>query len=99
VLDLVLAQTDERFPLTRRQPPSRLWTGPMAFTPDRLPALGLLRTPGRPDGVVVAAGYNGYGGSYCLEAGHVAAKLATGNGSPPHAPEDVFSPNRFTKSG
>lgn len=95
VLDLVLEQTDERFPLTRKQPPSRLWTGPMAFTPDRLPALGVLRAEGRPEGLVVAAGFNGYGGSYCLEAGHVAANLATGGRPPKHAPEDVFSPNRF----
>ena len=95
VLELVLSQTDERFPLTRGQPPSRLWTGPMAFTPDRLPALGHFRIKGQPSGIIVAAGFNGYGGSYCLEAGHVAAGLALGGSAPAHAPEDMFSPNRF----
>jgi len=97
VLELVLSQTDERFPLTRGQPPSRLWTGPMAFTPDRLPALGHFRVRGRPSGIVVAAGFNGYGGSYCLEAGSVAARLALGGPVPPHAPEHMFSPNRFDR--
>src|SRR6185503_10090050 len=46
VLDFVLEQARERFPETRGQPPSRAWTGPMAFTPDRVPVIGFLRRSG-----------------------------------------------------
>ena len=62
---------DGFFPELRGQPPSTEWIGPMAFTPDQLPAIGLLRP-----GVVVAAGFNGYGGSYTTAAGEAAAALA-----------------------
>lgn len=96
VLDLVLGQTDERFPETRGQPPSRVWTGPMAFTPDRVPVIGFLRRPDTaPDALIVAAGFNGYGGTYCVEAGHLAARMALTGEVPPEVPEDMFSPQRF----
>jgi glycine/D-amino acid oxidase-like deaminating enzyme len=36
----------------------------MAFTPDGLPAVGFLRP-----GVILAAGFNGYGGGYTTAAG------------------------------
>lgn len=96
VLDLVKEQTDERFPATVGQPPSRVWTGPMAFTPDRLPCMGFLDRPGKSDrGVVIVAGFNGYGGSYCTEAGAVAAEMVLTGKTPAHVPADAFSPNRF----
>src|SRR5204863_8211432 len=70
VLDLVLEQAAERFPETCGQPPSRVWTGPMAFTPDRLPVIGFLRRKNFPStALIIAAGFNGYGGTYCVEAG------------------------------
>jgi glycine/D-amino acid oxidase-like deaminating enzyme len=93
VYDLVLREVVERFPGTAGQPPSRCWTGPMAFTPDRLPALGFLRP-----GVIVAAGFNGYGGTYCTEAGAIAAEMALTGKTPETAPESMFSPKRFVKA-
>ena len=78
VLELVKGQVDERFPETVGQPPSRCWTGPMAFTPDRLPVIGFHSKKGyRGDSLIVAAGFNGYGGTYCVEAGRVAAGMVS----------------------
>jgi glycine/D-amino acid oxidase-like deaminating enzyme len=92
VLDLVLKEAAERFPETKRQPPSRVWTGPMAFTPDRLPAVGFLQ-----DGLIVAAGFNGYGGSYCTEVGALVAEMAESKQTPTALPEDIFGPKRLIK--
>jgi glycine/D-amino acid oxidase-like deaminating enzyme len=96
VLGLVKAGIDRRFPDTRGRPPSRVWTGPMAFTPDRMPVIGFLRRRGAdPQGLVVAAGFNGYGGSYCVEAGYTAIEMLTTGKVLPEVPEDVFSPHRL----
>jgi len=96
VLGLVKAGIDRRFPETRGQPPSRVWTGPMAFTPDRMPALGFFRRSGAdPRSIVVAAGFNGYGGSYCVEAGYTAIEMLETGRALPEVPEDVFSPHRL----
>ena len=65
----------------------------MAFTPDQLPAIGFLRP-----GVIVAAGYNGYGGSFTTAAGLAAARMALTSSTPEWVPEDVFSPRRLLKS-
>jgi CRP-like cAMP-binding protein len=62
----------------------------MGFTPDQLPAIGFLRP-----GLIVAAGFNGYGGSYTTAAGHAAALMALTDTTPGWVPADVFSPNRF----
>ena len=69
------------------RPPSAEWIGPMGFTPDQLPLIGLLRP-----GVVVAAGFNGYGGSYTTAAGEAAAALALTGEAPPWLDAEVFSP-------
>jgi len=62
----------------------------MAFTPDGLPAIGFVRP-----GIILAAGYNGYGGSYTTAAGQASAEMAL-TGEPPNwTPQDVFSPRRF----
>jgi glycine/D-amino acid oxidase-like deaminating enzyme len=96
VLGLVKAGTDRRFPDTRGQPPSRVWTGPMAFTPDRLPVIGFLRRSGaNPQSLIVAAGFNGYGGSYCVEAGYTAVEMARTGEVLPDVPEEDFSPHRL----
>jgi glycine/D-amino acid oxidase-like deaminating enzyme len=99
VLGLSRAGIDRRFPGTRGQPPSRVWTGPMAFTPDRLPVIGFLRRGGDPQGVLIAAGFNGYGGSYCVEAGYTAVEMIRRGAALPEVPEDVFSPDRFLVEG
>jgi CRP-like cAMP-binding protein len=62
----------------------------MAFTPDQLPAIGFLRP-----GIIVAAGYNGYGGSYTTAAGLAAAQMAITGRTPDWVPEDVFAPRRL----
>ena len=91
VHDELLALRDRYYPELQGHPPSCEWIGPMAFTPDQLPAIGFLRA-----GIVMAVGYNGYGGSYTTAAGMAAAHMAT-TGEPPHwVPEDVFSPRRLT---
>jgi glycine/D-amino acid oxidase-like deaminating enzyme/CRP-like cAMP-binding protein len=86
----LLRLRDAFYPELTGQPPSAEWIGPMGFTPDQLPAIGFLRP-----GVIVAAGFNGYGGTYTTAAGQAAAIMAL-TGSPPEwVPEDVFSPRRF----
>jgi glycine/D-amino acid oxidase-like deaminating enzyme/CRP-like cAMP-binding protein len=93
VHEALLDIRDRYYPELRGRPPSAEWVGPMAFTPDQLPAIGFLRP-----GVVVAAGYNGYGGSYTTAAGLAAAQMAITGEVPEWVPEDVFSPRRLTTS-
>ncbi len=87
----LLALRDHYYPELRGQPPSAEWVGPMAFTPDQLPVIGILRP-----GIIIAAGYNGYGGSYTTAAGEAAAELARTGQSPTWLASDVFSPKRLT---
>ncbi len=86
----LMALRDSFYPELAGQPPSTEWVGPMAFTPDGLPCLGFLRP-----GLVIAAGYNGYGGSYTTAAGHAAAEMAITNVVPDSLPEEIFSPRRL----
>jgi glycine/D-amino acid oxidase-like deaminating enzyme len=87
---LLLRLRDRFFPELHGQPPSAEWVGPMAFTPDQLPVIGFLRP-----GVIVAAGFNGYGGSYTTAAGQAAAHMARTGTAPAWVPADVFSPRRL----
>ena len=66
----LVALRDFFYPELLGQPPSAEWIGPMAFTPDGLPCVGFLRP-----GLVAAAGYNGYGGTYATAAGSTAAEI------------------------
>jgi len=93
VHDELLALRDRYYPELQGRPPSCEWIGPMAFTPDQLPAIGFLRP-----GIVMAVGYNGYGGSYTTAAGLAAAHMAVTGQAPDWVPEDVFSPRRLTTS-
>ena len=86
----LLGLRDQYFPELRRRPFSTEWIGPIALTPDQLPAMGMLRP-----GIIVAAGFNGYGGSYCVAAGEAAAHTALHGSTPDWLPEDVFSPRRL----
>jgi glycine/D-amino acid oxidase-like deaminating enzyme len=88
----LLALRDCFYPELAGQPPSTEWVGPMAFTPDGLPCIGFLRP-----GLVVAAGYNGYGGSYTTAAGHAAAEMAMTDEVPESLPEEIFSPLRLLR--
>ena len=83
---------DSFYPELVGQPPSGEWIGPMAFTPDGLPCIGFLRA-----GLIVAAGYNGYGGSYATVAGHLAAQMTLTDAVPEAVPEEIFSPRRLLK--
>lgn len=83
---------DSFYPELVGQPPSAEWVGPMAFTPDGLPCIGFLRP-----GVVVAAGYNGYGGSYTTAAGHAAAEMVLTDTVPDTVPDEIFSPRRLIR--
>jgi hypothetical protein len=89
----LLALRARFYPELEGRPPSAEWIGAMAFTPDQLPAIGFLRP-----GVVVAAGYNGYGGSFTTAAGLAAARMALTSSTPDWVPEDVFSPRRLLDS-
>ena len=82
VHDRLLQLRDAFYPELRGQPPSAEWIGPMGFTPDQLPAIGFL-TPT----VIVAAGFNGYGGTYTTAAGQAAAGMATTGKAPDWVPE------------
>jgi glycine/D-amino acid oxidase-like deaminating enzyme len=86
----LLRLRDSFYPELAGQPPSTEWTGPMAFTPDGLPCIGFLRP-----GLVIAAGFNGYGGSYSTVAGHLAGEMAMTDTVPDLAPEEIFSPRRL----
>ena len=86
----LLELRDSFYPELAGQPPSTEWTGPMAFTPDGLPCIGFLRP-----GLVVVAGYNGYGGSYTTVAGQLAAEMAMTDTVPDPVPEVIFSPRRL----
>jgi glycine/D-amino acid oxidase-like deaminating enzyme len=90
---LLVELRDRYFPELQGRPPSAEWIGPMGFTPDQLPAIGVLRR-----GVVVAAGFSGYGGSYTTAAGEAAGILALTGKAPPWLAADVFSPARFTRA-
>jgi glycine/D-amino acid oxidase-like deaminating enzyme len=96
VMDLVKDKTDARFPDTKGQPPTRVWTGPMAFTPDRFPVIGFLqRNELDSNRIIIAQACNGYGGTQAIEAGLVAAKMAISGETPPEASPEMISPNRF----
>lgn len=82
--------TDERFPDSKGQPASRVWVGNMGFTDDRIPVIGF----GDSKNLVFAVAFQGYGGSYCIHAGYVAAEMALTGVEHPDAPSKMFSPNR-----
>jgi glycine/D-amino acid oxidase-like deaminating enzyme/CRP-like cAMP-binding protein len=86
----LLGIRDKLYPSLRGRPPSAEWVGSMGFTPDQLPVIGFLRP-----GLIVAAAFNGYGGSYTTAAGQAAASMALTGEVPDWVPEDVFSPRRF----
>jgi glycine/D-amino acid oxidase-like deaminating enzyme/CRP-like cAMP-binding protein len=86
----LLELRDRFYPELSGQPPSAEWIGPMGFTPDQLPAIGFYAP-----GVIVAAGFNGYGGTYTTAAGQAAAMMALSGDTPEWVPCDVFSPRRF----
>jgi glycine/D-amino acid oxidase-like deaminating enzyme/CRP-like cAMP-binding protein len=86
----LLKLRDHYFPELGKRPFSTEWIGPIALTPDQLPAIGFLKP-----GVIVAAGFNGYGGSYCVAAGQAAADMAISGTVPDWMPDDVFSPQRL----
>jgi glycine/D-amino acid oxidase-like deaminating enzyme len=86
----ILALRDSFYPELAGQPPSAEWIGPMAFTPDGLPCIGFLRP-----GLVIAAGYNGYGGTYATAAGSTAAGMVLSDSVPDWVPEAIFSPRRL----
>ena len=88
----LVARRDSFYPELLGQPPSAEWVGPMAFTPDGLPCIGFLRP-----GVVIAAGYNGYGGSYTTSAGHAAAEMVLTDTIPDTIPDEIFSPRRLIR--
>jgi glycine/D-amino acid oxidase-like deaminating enzyme len=88
---LLMKLRDGYFPELRGRPPSAEWIGAMGFTRDQLPVIGILRP-----GVVVAAGFNGYGGSYTTAAGEAAAELAATGTAPPWLDAELFAPARLT---
>ncbi|MDZ4661542.1 MAG: FAD-binding oxidoreductase [Pseudomonadota bacterium] len=96
VMNHVKSRTDERMPETRGQPPSSLWVGELDFTPDRLPIIGFLwRNNSYIKDIVVAAGFVGFGGTFCVEAGYSAVEMLLEEKFLPGVPEDMFSPKRF----
>jgi hypothetical protein len=97
-----LREVSETFAVSPKQPPSRMWAGPMAFVEGergmRLPVLGPLGA-GAKAGVFIAVWCNGYGGTGCHNAGAGAAHWAVTGKIPSDMPQDVFGPARlFSKA-
>ncbi len=96
------AMIEIRFPETQGQPASRAWEGPMGFTSDRTPLIGFYHPKkligSRHNNIVVAAAFQGYGGSFCFQAGFVAAEMALSSQVHPDVPEEIFGPHRFAHS-
>ena len=83
----------ERFPSTKGQPPSCFWTGKMGFTKDHMPYIGKLGV-GKMKDVIVAIGFNGFGGAACNQAGKIAAEICFKDQTAfPDA--ELFAPDRF----
>jgi glycine/D-amino acid oxidase-like deaminating enzyme len=100
ILKTVQEQAEKwAIPSVKNQPPERAWAGPMGYTDDRLPTHGFLRgDKWGDDGIILIAGCNGYGGTWCIEGGRAAAEMVLTGKTPEGIPEDVFSPNRFLSS-
>ncbi len=96
ILDQVKLDADILFPTTENQPPSHVWAGPMAFTKDRLPLLGYLNSNDKR--ILLAVGFNGYGGTWTLWSGRKIAKIAAGNETLDPFLESIFSASRMTTS-
>jgi glycine/D-amino acid oxidase-like deaminating enzyme len=90
VFETMIEDRDKIAPGLKGQPPSQTNSGPMAFTRDRLPVVGELEP-----GLFVAAGFNGYGGSYTTAAGEAGSAWAIDGGIPAWIPREVFSPHRL----
>lgn len=86
----LLRLREKFYPELKKRPFSAEWVGACGYTPDELPVVGILRP-----GVVIAAGFNGYGGSYFCAAGQAAATIAHTGETPHWLPQDVLSPDRF----
>ncbi len=96
VFKSVKGLTDKYHPDTVNQPPSAGWAGPMGFTDDRAPLIGFLVRNGKEDRRVgIAAGFSGYGGSYCVEAGYLVGQMVMTGKYQKGAPPDIFAPQRF----
>ncbi len=85
-----MQQIYRRFPEVEGQPPSCVWVGAMGFSADRVPSIGFLS-----EDVIIAAGFQGYGGSFCIEAGYNAAQMALTGETPAEVPAELFSPKRL----
>ena len=90
----LMSRRDGLFPELKGVPPSREWAGPLDYAPDQLPGIGPLRP-----GLIIAAGFSGYGGTYTQAAGEAAAIIALTGKAPEWLPQDIFSPKRFMKPG
>jgi glycine/D-amino acid oxidase-like deaminating enzyme len=90
--------TDAYHPDTVGQPPSASWAGPMGFTTNRLPLIGFLFRNGKEDPrVVIGAGFQGYGGTFAVEAGEIIDSMALTGKYSDRAPKDIFAPENFLK--
>lgn len=82
---------DKKFPETINQPPSRIWTGPLAFTNDNIPIISFYKNKN----IIIAAGFQGFGGSFCVETGYVVSKMIETEEYQNEAPENIFGINRL----
>jgi glycine/D-amino acid oxidase-like deaminating enzyme len=90
VFETLVSNMNQKHPSTVGQPPSRFSTGIMGFTPDRFPVVGALDK-----NLWIAAGYNGYGGSWSLHAAYeISQMILTGHGTELYN-DNFLSPTRF----
>jgi glycine/D-amino acid oxidase-like deaminating enzyme len=100
IFDETVKLVNARFPETVGQPPSRAWAGCMGITIDRIPMVGFYHpnhstVESRFNNIVMAAAFQGFGGSYCVLSGFIAAYMALTGEQHVLAPTDMFSPDRF----
>jgi glycine/D-amino acid oxidase-like deaminating enzyme len=94
ILRTMIKEVNRSFPSLTGQPPSRFWTGTMGFTSDLIPIIDCLHG-GR---LTLAVAFNGFGGTFCILAGKLAATLAVEGRTPEveqFAPYDMFGIGRF----
>lgn len=90
VHEAILNHRNKVFPEYKNVPPSAQWAGPMGFTPDRIPSIGVYAK-----NIFMAAGFNGYGGTYTIGAGKSLAKLILTGKSSSKVNLEMFDPLRF----
>lgn len=98
MFDVIVEQTEYRFPGLKNRLVSSTWTGVFGFTPMRLPFLSYVTHDGVYDPrVIMTVGSQGYGGGMSLFGGHLAGQLSIVSSEQGEALLRKYDPHRFFK--